>query len=395
MIPVKIVIGSNFGDEGKGLITDFISEKESVVVRFNGGVQAGHTVCADNIRHVFHHFGSGTLKGAKTYLSQFFIVNPILFRYEHHELGIKNIIPKIYIHPECNVTTPYDMMLNQIIEKSRSRKHGSCGLGIHETIERSKKIPLKLYNLLSEDHTRRVLMEIRSSYMYHRLKEEGIDFSPTVQDRFIVEWRKRVWDNGLIDRWIEDCKFFIENLSNDVTYHDDLFKEAKSIIFEGAQGLQLDEDNELNWPHVTHSKTGTHNVKMICENFGLDFENSELIYVTRPYFTRHGEGPLPRELINLIDVDVIDNTNISNEWQGSLRFAYLSKELLKETIDNDAQGKSYKLALTCLDQIRKGAILNAKKYDDPLDFANELFNYFKINSGYLSEGPNRKDVISF
>ena len=76
----RVVIGSNFGDEGKGLTVDYLCHQGAgVVVRFNGGAQAGHTVCLDRLRHVFSHFGSGTLRGVPTYLSQFFIVNPIMF----------------------------------------------------------------------------------------------------------------------------------------------------------------------------------------------------------------------------------------------------------------------------------------------------------------------------
>lgn len=78
-----VVIGSAFGDEGKGLITDVLAAKnagETLVVRFNGGAQAGHTVTTpEGQRHVFSHIGSGTFTGSATFLSRFFVVNPILF----------------------------------------------------------------------------------------------------------------------------------------------------------------------------------------------------------------------------------------------------------------------------------------------------------------------------
>jgi len=83
---IKIVIGSNFGDEGKGLITDYFANQypNGIVVRFNGGVQASHTVITPNsIRHMFSHFGSGTLSGLPTHLSEFFIANPIIFKKEY------------------------------------------------------------------------------------------------------------------------------------------------------------------------------------------------------------------------------------------------------------------------------------------------------------------------
>ena len=94
-IPVNVVIGSNFGDEGKGSVTDLLSIRKTLNIRFNGGAQAGHTVCYRNKRHVFHHFGAGSFQGAKTYLSKHFIVNPLIFKKEYEELSSKiNILPK-------------------------------------------------------------------------------------------------------------------------------------------------------------------------------------------------------------------------------------------------------------------------------------------------------------
>ena len=141
MKDIRIVCGANFGDEGKGLMTDYFSQKpNSIVVCSNGGAQRGHTVTTpDAIRHVFHHFGSGTFNRASTYLSEDFIVNPIIFKQEYDELMKLNYIPNTYINQNCMVTTPFDMMANQIIEESRGKnKHGSCGLGIFETIKRYK-----------------------------------------------------------------------------------------------------------------------------------------------------------------------------------------------------------------------------------------------------------------
>lgn len=132
---VKVIAGANFGDEGKGLLTDYFafqSKESCLVIKCNGGSQAGHTVVTPNfIKHVFHHFGSGTFAQAKTYLSKDFIVNPILFRKEREELKQKGINPICFVNQKCLLTTPYDMLINQIAEKSRKeQKHGSCGVGI-------------------------------------------------------------------------------------------------------------------------------------------------------------------------------------------------------------------------------------------------------------------------
>ena len=117
-----------------------------VVVRFNGGAQAGHTVVTpDGMRHVFHHFGSGTLYGVPTFLSQYFICNPIVFLREMADLEKMHVTAAVFAHPDCLVTTFADMMINQAKESKRGdKRHGSVGMGIHETIQRSHVDELKI-----------------------------------------------------------------------------------------------------------------------------------------------------------------------------------------------------------------------------------------------------------
>ena len=161
MKDVKIVIGANFGDEGKGLMTDYFageaarSYRKCLVICSNGGAQRGHTVrvhgkqnnVGAEVRHVFHHFGSGSLAGADTYLPYYFILNPIVFMNEYFELldelqkhSGRREMPKVFIHPDAFVSTPFDMILNQMLEEHRGAgRHGSCGMGIWETLIRNGK----------------------------------------------------------------------------------------------------------------------------------------------------------------------------------------------------------------------------------------------------------------
>ena len=143
---IKVVIGANFGDEGKGLMTDYFSanaKTKALVVLSNGGAQRGHTVVTpEGYRHVFHHFGSGSLVGADTWMCKEFIVNPVLFMKEYKDLiSNKPIFSKckLYIDPRCKITTIFDMLINQVIEFDRNKdKHGSCGVGVFETIYRNQ-----------------------------------------------------------------------------------------------------------------------------------------------------------------------------------------------------------------------------------------------------------------
>lgn len=158
------VLGANFGDEGKGLTTDYLASQQtnnSIVVRFNGGAQAAHTVQTPlNQRHVFKHIGSGSFCNSATFLSEFFICNPLLFRNEYEQLLNYNLTPQIYVHPQAIITTPYDMMINQIAEEHRgNNRHGSCGVGINETVERSvhPEFTLRVQDLYNREQLIQVL----------------------------------------------------------------------------------------------------------------------------------------------------------------------------------------------------------------------------------------------
>ena len=122
MNSVNVVCGTNFGDEGKGMVTNALTklfEPQSVaVVRFNGGAQAGHSVQLESgHRHVFSHFGSGSLSGAATILSKYFIVNPKVYQLESMELSrirddLQLDYPLVYVSKDCMVTMPTDVWVS-------------------------------------------------------------------------------------------------------------------------------------------------------------------------------------------------------------------------------------------------------------------------------------------
>ena len=132
----KVIIGAGFGDCGKGLVTNFLvfDLKSTLVVRFSGGQQAGHTVVEKGIRHVFSNFGSGTLKGIPTYWSRFCTVDPIGIVNEMADLIKKGVDPILFIDPSCPITTPYDVMHNQRTDND----NGTCGVGVGTTWQREQ-----------------------------------------------------------------------------------------------------------------------------------------------------------------------------------------------------------------------------------------------------------------
>lgn len=323
----RAVIGASFGDEGKGLVTDYLcaTEGAGMVVRFNGGSQAGHTVVTpDGARHVFQHFGSGTLAGVPTFLSQFFTVNPIAFFKERDALLALGCSPVVYAHPTCLVTTFADMIINQRIEDKRgAARHGSVGLGINETYERSQLPELRI---TMSDLWNGVPLESRLEQICGKYAQ--------------FRTGKPIEDPGeMIAAFIKGSKLFAE------TVHPLGIGQCKDPVFEGAQGLLLDQDNKEFFPHVTRSHTGLRNVRELCSQAGI--ADIDAYYVSRTYVTRHGAGPLPAEDPSM---SFPDDTNLEHPYQGRLRFAPLDTDALVKRCRADG-GADFRLVLTHCDQV--------------------------------------------
>ena len=137
----RIVLGCGYGDEGKGITTDFLCSHASdpIVIRFSGGQQAGHTVIRDGVKHIHSNFGSGTLQNVPTYFTEHTTFYPATILRERARLkaiGIDN--PFIAFHPLAKLTTPYDVFANRSCDETMS--HGTCGLGVGKTMKRNEKL---------------------------------------------------------------------------------------------------------------------------------------------------------------------------------------------------------------------------------------------------------------
>lgn len=396
MKQADVIIGANFGDEGKGLVTDFCASAfgdDAIVVRFNGGAQAGHTVTTpDGRRHVFSHFGSGSLVGAETFLSRFFVCHPMLFRKEHAVLAPLAPPLRVHIDARAYVSTPYDMMINQLAEENRGRaRHGSCGMGFGETIERCEKSPYTLtYNDLRAPDLKDRLRLIRDRWVPVRLAQLGIN-------NIAPAWRERLAADYIVEGWSRDVEFFLS--ATQLAPADILSRRRHGIVFEGAQGLLLDQTRG-QFPHVTRSHTGIRNVLDVAREAGL--AALRVHYITRAYMTRHGAGPLAGELPAKPYTGIEDATNIHNDWQGSLRFALLDADILAATIGadlSDAHGCGLKidtaLAVTCLDQIEGVCRFYAAGREIHLDTeaaAEDLRTRTALQGLVISHGPTRAAV---
>ena len=343
----KIVIGKNFGDEGKGMMTAAFayqskSRGNALVIKHNGGAQAGHTVECGGFRFVFHQLGSGSTEGADTYLADSFMVDLLKLAEEIHDynkcveenVGYKKVL-RVYASKKCRITTVYDVLLNNIAETLRDNPHGSCGMGIHETVLRSEAMPFAIGEIKDINSLKVYLERVRNVYVPGRCeelftsitglgKEEFIEKNPTHE---VIDWLELIDNDNLLLNVSEDMydslvKFIIP--IDDKDEFKEFVGKYETYIFEGAQGLMLDMDNMEYFPNLTHSKTGSYNPVRILDEMGFDDKNIdvEVCFITRSYVTRHGNGRLDYECgFDRIKGFRGDKTNVPNPWQKSLRFA--------------------------------------------------------------------------
>ncbi|KFF22524.1 adenylosuccinate synthetase [Chryseobacterium sp. JM1] len=324
MKKAQIVIGLGFGDEGKGITTDFLAQQnpESVVIRFSGGQQAAHTVMIDGKKHIHSSFASGALRGLPSYFTEHCTIHPVFLFNERKELMEKNGNTELHIHPLAKVTTPFDVWQNRT--NAKNLEHGTCGKGIGATMKRHES-PYKLFaaDLIAP---RSMLIEKLKGIAYYygfidgdQLEEAMHDFLNAVDQ---IDWK------------IDDYTFL---------------NSFENLIFEGSQGILLDMDHGV-FPNVTYANTTSKNAFEICRL--LKIEDIEMYYVTRNYSTRHGSGWMSSEKELLLKNNE-EETCVFNDYQKELRFGELDYDLLNYALLLDgAYGSATQqnLVVTCLDQ---------------------------------------------
>jgi adenylosuccinate synthase len=306
--------GMAYGDEGKGATVDFLCRdlNATLIVRYNGGPQCAHNVVMEDGRHhTFAQFGSGTLRGVRTHLSRFMLVDPITMLVEDEHLqhiGVKDAFDRTTVHEDCVVVTIYHRAFNRLEEMSRGhRAHGSTGMGVGCARKLELEgISLRVKDLCRGFHTSDKMDAIRTRLMHdaeafaynlEETPEKAIEFSlltqPPSKGWF---WAYR--------HWKERIKVVPEFMPEDL------------MVFEGAQGVLLDEKHG-EAPYNTWTNTTFENALTLLADAGYDGEVTKM-GCWRTYFTRHGNGPFPTEQDGLIDHrPELHNTH--GRWQGPWR----------------------------------------------------------------------------
>jgi len=400
MQKATVIIGMNFGDEGKGHITNYFCDENTLNIRFNGGCQAAHAVfLSDGRSHIFKHFGSGSLRKARTLFTKHVILNPIIFAAEMKELSKKTGLREVFIDPRCRVTTPYDMLINEFSSWYK-KSNSTTGFGINETVERSQYKQLRITARDLTDKTdsdlKELINKIQKEYLPWRFEQLKIPY-----DMF------KSWLNADLDSITETYFSVIkEMLKFIVVWPDDNLIEKylskdpdRKLVFEGSQGFRLDQNRMELMPYLTRSNTGLQNVFecLSAVNTPIDMQ---VYLVTRSYLTRHGDGPLWNEVLKPYE-NAQDTTNIENSYQGKLRFGYLNKTWydtsIKETQDSIMKNKpkyiqniQLNVAMTHLDQLDNDEIIYSTDNEPSKFSTGHLDDFREVN--LISKGQLETDI---
>ncbi|MBE9531962.1 MAG: adenylosuccinate synthase [Proteobacteria bacterium] len=278
-----VVVGAQWGDEGKGKIVDILTEYADVVVRFQGGNNAGHTIYVEGEKYVFHLIPSGILRKGKTcVLGNGVVIDPAVLLGEIDELLEKGLFnaEDLMISKDAHLIMPYHKTLDLAKEELKGiKKIGTTGRGIGPTYEdKISRCGLKVGDLLDLESFKEKLKDNI---------EEKLVVLNEVKDDDALDIEK-IFTN--YSSYAEKLKTHIANTS---LFLDKSMKAGKSILFEGAQGALLDVDHGT-YPFVTSSNTVAGSA---ATGSGIGPTRIDtVIGIAKAYTTRVGEGPFPTEL---------------------------------------------------------------------------------------------------
>lgn len=278
-----IVVGTQWGDEGKGKVIDILSERAEIIARFQGGDNAGHTVVTKDGEFTFHLIPSGILHpGKKCVIGSGVVIDPEALIEEMEELETKGIDfhDRLFISDRAHITMPYHKILDRVIDERRGKgKIGTTGRGIGTTyMDKTARVGIRVCDFL-EPEVLREKLEIglqEKNDLFKRLD------SPQHLD---------------CDSIMEKCIRYGEKMKQHVVDTSRMINEAvdngQNVLFEGAQGTHLDIDFGT-YPYVTSSHPISGGA---CTGIGIGpTKIDRVIGVVKAYTTRVGGGPFPTEL---------------------------------------------------------------------------------------------------
>ena len=279
-----IVLGAQWGDEGKGKMTDYLAEEADVVVRYQGGNNAGHTVEVGEKQYKLHLIPSGILHDEKlNVIGNGVVVDPLAFFKEIDYLkaeGVSVTPDKLIVSDRAHVIMPYHKTLDKLKEIARGKNDiGTTGKGIGPCYtDKVERCGIRICDLIDKEVLKEKLMnnsKMKNDYITKVLGGEALDFNAMYEEYAALG---------------ERLKPFVRETS--VRVYDEI-KKDKNVLFEGAQGMLLDIDYGT-YPYVTSSNTTAGGV---ANGVGIGPTMiTNAVGIAKAYTTRVGKGPFPTEL---------------------------------------------------------------------------------------------------
>ncbi len=344
----KAVIGLQWGDEGKGKIVDYLSEDFDLVVRYQGGNNAGHTVIVDDITYKLNLIPSGVIRGKICFLGQGVVLDPNHFSNEYDQIKKKINNPKVYLSSNISLILDYHKQLDKINESilNNEKKIGTTSKGIGPAYQdKVGRKSIKLYDLKSKNIIEEKMHSIKKFYdpILESFNESKINIEQTTQ---------------------ELIKFY--NLVNELIVDNSQIKKEfknKKILFEGAQGALLDLDHG-SYPFVTSSNTVSSNI-VIGSALQVDYQT---VGIFKAYATRVGNGPFPSELFDDIgDYIAQKGVEVGTVTKRKRRCGWLDLVSLKYSCEINRVNELCMTkadVLNSLSEIKVCKSYNSKKYED-------------------------------
>ena len=279
---ITAIVGAQWGDEGKGKITDFFACESDYVVRFHGGNNAGHTIIVDGNTFKLHLIPSGIVYGEPiSIIGNGVVVDPKVLLDEIAYVKEKGINPKLMVSDRAHVIMPYHIAMDGALSGHQGDlAAGSTRRGIAPVYaDKMFRNGIRMIDLLEPDVFREKL-------------EKGYAFSKGIIEKILNQSFDisidEIYNNYL--KYGQKLKFYIRDTSVELY---NAHKSGKSILFEGAQGISLDVDHGV-YPYTTSSNTAAGH---ISTGTGVSFRNiNRIIGVTKAYLSRVGNSPLPSEI---------------------------------------------------------------------------------------------------
>ena len=354
-----VVLGAQWGDEGKGKMTDYLAEEAEVIVRFQGGNNAGHTVEVGDKQYKLHLIPSGILYDNKlNIIGNGVVVDPEALFTEIDYLekeGVKVTPNKLIISDRAHVIMPYHKILDKLKEKARGKNDiGTTGKGIGPCYtDKFERCGIRICDLIDEEVFKEKLkenIETKNKYIVNVLGGEELNYDEILNE--YIELAKRL-------------RPYVQDTS--VRLYDEI-KEDKTVLFEGAQGMLLDIDYGT-YPYVTSSNTTACGVASGSGIGPTMITNA--IGIAKAYTTRVGKGPFPTELDNEIGEWIREKGHEYGVTTGrSRRCGWLDAVILKTTVRVSG------LTSLCVTKIDTLAGLDKLKICVGYKFDGKFIDYF-------------------